>query len=66
MTEPTCERFGKWIGGCRFEPRYDLGASGLKVNGARGYDLEKIAEAYRDKTYVADVCIRCGKQVKRP
>lgn len=58
-----CERIGKWIGGCRFEPRYDVGEP--KIHGKiTGYDLPAVLEASKPKTYIHDICIRCGKIVK--
>jgi len=57
-----CPRFGKWFGGCRFEPRYDTHLSDrlVKINTYCG-DME----ALKDKTYLVDVCVRCGKYVDR-
>jgi hypothetical protein len=62
-----CARKGKWIGGCRFEPRYNKGpvsAPGLKVESLRG-DLAEFFDQFRPTTYVADVCTTCGKIVSR-
>lgn len=64
MTQAKCERFGKWIGGCKFEPRYDLVP--MNMERAWGYDVARMIEASKSRVYVADVCVRCGKQVKRP
>lgn len=79
MSEPgaACPRFGKLIGGCRFEPRYDRGASILRVKPGqrpifeadavqgRVDSLLALAEQYRPQYYVRDVCIRCGRTVER-
>lgn len=61
-----CERKGRWIGGCRFEARYDSKPGELPGNfqGAAA-GLLAFLEASQQKTYVADVCIRCGKTIKR-
>lgn len=59
-----CPRFGKLIKGCKFEPRYDTGPAdlnGLSVKGAS----PSILEQFRRVTYVADVCVTCGKVIKR-
>jgi hypothetical protein len=73
MSEPgaACPRFGKLIGGCRFEARYDFGASTFDVAGIEwtgqdvGAKLKALAEQYRPQYYVRDVCIRCGRTVER-
>ena len=57
-----CARFGKIIGGCKFEPRYD---SEFPNN----YQVDRASvaalEALRKHTYVKDVCVRCGKAIER-
>lgn len=70
----NCPRFGKWIGGCRFEPRYDeptiasilnggmWSSASFKIDG-KNMSLEDISPT---KKYIRDVCIRCGKTVERP
>lgn len=61
-----CPRQGRWFG-CKFEPRYDLGAAGAGGNiqslRASAAGLEK----FRAKTYVRDddVCVRCGRALER-
>jgi hypothetical protein len=61
-----CARLGKLIGGCKFEPRYDLGPvqipNGFGLNYI-GMALGERLEQHRKKTYVHDVCIRCGKAI---
>lgn len=62
-----CARAGKWIGGCRFEPRYDVGNPDLsRFRNITGYDLPAVLNASKPKTYVHDVCARCGKVAHRP
>lgn len=58
----TCERRNKWIGGCKFEPRYHTEppqklAWELSVS---LYANDHIRALTR-KVYVCDVCTRCGK-----
>ncbi len=62
-----CPRFGKWIGGCRFEARYDEqpGANTTLEGFIPTMATKAILAAARKRTYVADVCIRCGKSVRR-
>jgi len=61
-----CPRFGKLFGGCRFEPRYDVGSPALNgdFNGAAGAVVMAL-EASKPSTYVRDVCVTCGKTVER-
>lgn len=64
MTDPTpCPRAGRWIGGCKFEARYDPGIDTRGIK-ATGMAAETIAAAKRT-VYIHDICIRCGKVVKR-
>jgi hypothetical protein len=63
----NCPKFGKLIGGCKFEPRYDTktGAPGeFKTD-----DAELMSVFFNglgtSKTYVCDVCVRCGEKVNR-
>jgi len=62
----TCPREGRWIGGCKFEPRYDLGQADFSAfTSLKGHDVVELADKLRKKTYVKDVCVRCGKTVER-
>lgn len=60
-----CPRFGKWLG-CKFEPRYDLGvpSQALEFSGSAA-GIIMLADALKPKTYVRDVCVRCGKVIAR-
>jgi hypothetical protein len=62
-----CPRFGRWIGGCKFSPRYDLGEphSAYNLSGGTAAALAYINDSLKPKTYVRDVCERCGKTVER-
>lgn len=53
--------------GHRYEARYDSGVPTLKnVRGAYEADqITQIIEASRVKTYVYDICTRCGHILKR-
>lgn len=59
-----------WFGSHKFEPRYDLGAADLSpFFGDRVASFKTSAdsiESMRAKTYVRDICIRCGKTIERP
>lgn len=64
-----CERVGKWIGGCRFEPRYDLGEPDTSKIGRVAHYISAapdLIKACRPSTYIHDICIRCGKVTQRP
>jgi hypothetical protein len=60
-----CPRVGKWIGGCKFRPRYDeqqaTDAIMWMMTGTRGQLMPRPAK----KTYLCDVCERCGKTLFR-
>jgi len=58
-----CARKGKWIGGCRFEPRYDVSEPIVPVTlrSATRFDPQD----WTRRSYVADVCTTCGKVVSR-
>ena len=61
-----CARKGKWIGGCRFEPRYDKEPADVgRLESFSGRDAGSFLEKMRRVTYVADVCTTCGKVVSR-
>jgi hypothetical protein len=52
--------------GHKFEGRYDQEPShliaGAKVEGPR---LSEVIDAFRKRTYVRDVCVRCGETIER-
>ena len=51
---------------CDFQPRYDYGEPTIaKAGNIDAYDLMQIMEASKKKTYVRDVCNRCGKVIER-
>lgn len=69
MSAAECPRAGRLFGGCKFNPRYDVGtpadnAAWGTMEGAAG-GIALLMEAAKPKTYVRDVCERCGKTVER-
>lgn len=62
----SCERKGKWFGGCKFEPRFDLSAPDLsRFSSFKTSEPEEVLEKMRKRTYVKDVCTTCGKSILR-
>lgn len=63
-----CPRFGKMVRSCKFEPRYDEGvptaAQPTSYHGPAG-GVARMLEASKPRTYVRDVCVRCGKTIER-
>lgn len=62
----SCPRLGKLIGGCKFRPRYDLGAPDIDGVKVRGTDLSAFLDGMKPKTYIHDICETCGTTVRRP
>lgn len=63
-----CPRKDKWVRGCKFEPRYNLAASTFEPGGhvkTSAAAIVLLANEYRDRTYIYDVCIRCGRMVSK-
>ena len=64
-----CSRAGRWIGGCKFEPRYDLSEPDQSLRDTVRYADEIPAYTVKllvnKSTYVRDVCVRCGKTIER-
>ena len=52
---------------CRFEPRYDFGGLSGKIETVWGFDPFTVntLNAMRPKTYVLDICVRCGRTIER-
>lgn len=65
----NCPRRGKWIRGCRFQPRYDSGKpKGIPEDHLFWYNRSDRVSALRataPKTYVRDVCVTCGRVIDR-
>ena len=56
------------FGSHKFEPRYDLGPADLSAfvefkGTFKG--TPSLLESMRKKTYVRDVCVKCGKTIER-
>lgn len=60
----NCARIDKWFGGCRFEPRYDEKPRDYHVGNYEG-SLTSLRKYMTLEVYVHDICIRCGRIVKR-
>lgn len=59
-----CEN--SWFGRHKFEARYDLGPADLsRFESISGRGAGSFMEKLRQKTYVHDVCVRCGALVER-
>jgi hypothetical protein len=65
-----------WFKGCeegvhKFEARYDevKTPTDVRLKSGGGVDVSEFAEAFRrmnfEQRYVHDICVRCGKIVKR-
>lgn len=72
MSGERCERVGKWFG-CQFQARYNYGAPVVAAIQAmpalQSFILTltdvRALETLRSRTYIRDICIRCGKTVER-
>lgn len=65
MKDQKCDG---WFGPrCRFEARYDKGQTTVTKAGGQysAEDIERIINAATPKTYVCDVCVRCGHVIER-
>src|SRR5260221_14062069 len=62
----SCPRFGKFVGGCLFEARYDKGEPKLTHDFSyTGSSGAARLEQFRQSTYIRDICVRCGKAIER-
>jgi hypothetical protein len=59
----SCERRNRWFGGCKFEARYDYGVPQVEGLSYTGGGLQRVLDQMREKTYICDVCVRCGKTI---
>ncbi|WP_157129877.1 hypothetical protein [Burkholderia pseudomallei] len=66
-----CPRAGRWIGGCKFEARYDerpvqrVSEVVQQISRASNEAVHSIMQGNMQSAYVHDVCTRCGKVIKR-
>lgn len=67
--ERLCERAGKLMRACKFEPRYDeyRPSTALESQLERYWSLSESDKAmlHHRKVYVQDVCVVCGKIAER-
>jgi len=52
------------FGSHKFEPRYDLGPADLSAF-VEFKGTPSALESMRKKTYIRDVCVKCGKTIER-
>lgn len=50
--------------GHKFQPRYDEEPLPFEVEECA--NITQFVKAYTKRTYVCDVCVRCGEIIKRP
>jgi hypothetical protein len=63
-TDHRCQN--SWFGSHKFEARYDLGPADLAAfQSISGIGTGQFMERLRAKTYVRDVCTKCGKTIER-
>lgn len=61
-----CPRLGRWIGGCKFSPRYDtVSATEPDVFALLMANGTPLKATPARKTYLCDVCETCGKTLFR-
>lgn len=56
-----------WLGH-NYQPRFDKTPARFSIDGARGFssgEIARMAEPFRQVTYVRDVCKRCGATIER-
>ena len=61
MNDKKCT---SWLGH-KFEARYQKSAAKTPSIGEARGNIVEILEAFRDVTYVHDICVRCGEIVRR-
>jgi hypothetical protein len=66
-----CPRAGRWIGGCKFEARYDEAPAELvsqvvaEISRASDGAVQAIMLGNKKSIYVRDICTHCGKTIER-
>jgi hypothetical protein len=66
-----CRREGWWIGGCKFEARYDeqpdqsVSEVVREISRASNEAVSAIMASNTKHIYVRDVCVRCGETIER-
>jgi hypothetical protein len=56
-----CPRIGKLFGGCKFSPRYDVVNDADPITAFFSNGQAQLQHRPGRKTYICDVCERCGK-----
>ena len=52
--------------GHKYEPRYSYGSpSKIEVENVRENGLVRLLEASKPRTYIYDICIRCGHTISK-
>lgn len=65
MTPERCPN--SWFGSHKFEPRYDLGEPDTsRFVSFKAKSTTEFFDGLKSKTYVRDVCVKCGKAIDRP
>jgi hypothetical protein len=55
-----------WFGSHQFEPRYDKEPSNaMSLGSIKARDVEMLDAMVTKRTYVRDICVRCGNTVER-
>jgi hypothetical protein len=60
---PPCPN--SYWGSHKFEARYDLSPANLSQFAGEFKASEETIEKFRQKTYVRDICTKCGKTIER-
>lgn len=63
MIYAPCPRTGQWIGGCKFEGRYDQVIPKGFIRHMT--EFEGSVKSLTVPVYVRDICVRCGRTVER-
>lgn len=56
------------IFGHRYEARYDLGKAEMphaNFKNMDGESMSEVIEKFRTKTYILDICVRCGHIIEK-
>lgn len=62
MFEKKCVNGGRFH---KFEPRYSENPSGLSAKNIQYTTIEGLRKLFIAKIYIKDVCIWCGKEIKK-
>ena len=64
----SCCKAATWLTfGHRYQPRFDYGLPTVtKAWGGAVSTVPEIIESSKPRTYVHDICVRCGDVIQRP